>query len=134
MISNLAVSQILAIVIVMIILDGIWLTATNATTRPMFAALQGQPLKVRWIPTLFVYAIMVAALWYFAVAPSSTSVTDAMGRGAALGFSMYGLYDLTNYATLERYTLDFALTDMAWGTFLFTVTSAVAATIAAIKA
>jgi uncharacterized membrane protein len=99
----------------------------------MVAALQGQPLKIRWIPTLAVYAIMVAALWYFAVSPS-TNITDAAGRGAALGFSMYGLYDLTNYATLERYTLDFALTDIIWGTFLFTVTAAVAATITAIKA
>lgn len=133
MISNLVITQVLAIIVTMLVLDIIWLTATNATTRPMFAAIQGQPLKIRWIPTLAVYAIMVAALWYFAVSPSTT-VTEAAGRGAALGFSMFGLYDLTNYATLERYTLDFALTDMIWGTFLFTVTAAVAATIAAIKA
>ena len=133
MISNLVITQVLAIIVTMLVLDIIWLTATNATTRPMFAAIQGQPLKIRWIPTLAVYTIMVAALWYFAVSPS-TNITDAMGRGAALGFSMFGLYDLTNYATLERYTLDFALTDMIWGTFLFTVTAAVAATIAAIKA
>jgi uncharacterized membrane protein len=133
MISNIVITQVLAITVVMLIMDIIWLTATNATTRPMFAAIQGQPLKIRWIPTLAVYTIMVAALWYFAVNPS-TNITDAAGRGAALGFSMFGLYDLTNYATLERYTLDFALTDMIWGTFLFTVTAAVAATIAVIKA
>jgi uncharacterized membrane protein len=133
MIPQQTITQILAIIVTMLVLDIAWLTATNATTRPMFAALQGQPLKIRWIPTLAVYAIMVAALWYFAVSPS-TNITDAAGRGAALGFSMYGLYDLTNYATLERYTLDFALTDIIWGTFLFTVTAAVAATITAIKA
>lgn len=133
MIPQQTITQILAIIITMIVLDIAWLTATNATTRPLFAAIQGQPLKIRWIPTLAVYAIMVAALWYFAVSPS-TNITDAAGRGAALGFSMYGLYDLTNYATLERYTLDFALTDIIWGTFLFTVTAAVAATITAIKA
>jgi uncharacterized membrane protein len=133
MIPQQTITQILAIIVTMIVLDIAWLTATSATTRPMFAALQGQPLRIRWIPTLAVYAIMVASLWYFAVNPS-TNITDAAGRGAALGFSMYGLYDLTNYATLERYTLDFALTDIIWGTFLFTVTAAVAATITAIKA
>jgi uncharacterized membrane protein len=133
MIPQQTITQILAIIVTMIVLDIAWLTATSATTRPMFAALQGQPLRIRWIPTLAVYAIMVASLWYFAVSPS-TNITDAAGRGAALGFSMYGLYDLTNYATLERYTLDFALTDIIWGTFLFTVTAAVAATITAIKA
>ena len=31
---------------------------------------------------------------------------------------MYGLYDLTNFATLKGYTLEMTLTDMAWGDFL----------------
>jgi uncharacterized membrane protein len=31
---------------------------------------------------------------------------------------MYGLYDLTNYATLKGYTLEMTVVDMAWGTFL----------------
>jgi uncharacterized membrane protein len=39
---------------------------------------------------------------------------------------MYGLYDLTNYATLVDYPIRFALTDMAWGSYLFAVTAAAA--------
>lgn len=121
---TVAAIQLVTITVTMLVLDAIWLTATSATSRSLFAAIQGQPLQVRWIPALLVYVIMVAAAWYFAVAPAS-SVTEATGRGAILGFAMYGLYDLTNYATISKYTLEFAITDMAWGTFLFAVASGI---------
>jgi len=115
--------QLLVLTLVILVADGIWLTATASDTRKMIAVLQGQPLSIRVLPAVIVYAIMIAAVWFFAVRPA-TSVQDAAGRGAALGFAMYGLYDLTNYATLAKYPLWFAVTDIAWGTFLFTVASA----------
>ena len=118
--------QLLVITSVILIADMIWLTSTAASTRKMIASLQGQPLSIRYLPAAIVYMIMIVAVWFFAVRPA-TSITEAAGRGAALGFSMYGLYDLTNYATLAKYPLTFALTDIAWGTFLFTVASVIAA-------
>ena len=107
-------------------MDAVWLTSTAAASRQMIATLQGKPMQIRWIAAAAVYALMVGAAWLFAVEPS-TSWKDAAGRGALLGLVMYGLYDLTNYATLTAYPLWFALQDMAWGTFLFAVASAVAA-------
>jgi uncharacterized membrane protein len=69
-----------------------------------------------------VYILIALAIWYFVfhVAASSVSsnYTKAFVVGATLGLSMYGLYDLTNYATLKGYTLEMTLVDMAWGTFL----------------
>jgi uncharacterized membrane protein len=115
--------QLLVLTTVILVADGIWLTATASGTRKMIAALQGQPLSIRALPAVIVYAIMIAAVWFFAVRPA-TSVQEAAVRGAALGFAMYGLYDLTNYATLAKYPLWFALTDIVWGTFLFTVAAA----------
>jgi uncharacterized membrane protein len=43
---------------------------------------------------------------------------------------MYGLYDLTNYATLVKYPIKYAATDIVWGTVL--CASAAAATYAII--
>jgi len=117
--------QLLVLTSVILLADTVWLTATADSTYKMIAALQGKPLRVRFLPGAALYAIMIAAVWFFAVR-SSTSVVEAAGRGAALGFSMYGLYDLTNYATLDKYPLWFTVTDIAWGTILFTVASATA--------
>jgi uncharacterized membrane protein len=121
------IRHLLVITIVVLLLDAIWLTATATSSRQLFAAIQGKPLQIRWIPAIATYAVMIIAIWFFAVQPSA-DVAEAAGRGALLGLTMYGLYDLTNYSTLKEYTLQFTLTDMAWGTTLFTI-AAVAATL-----
>ena len=113
---------IATITVVMLVLDAVWLTATAPTSRAVFAKVQGKPLEIRWLATAAVYAVMVAALWFFAVEPATTWY-DSGARGATLGAAMYGLYDLTNYATLSAYPLDFAVTDIAWGTTLFGLTA-----------
>jgi uncharacterized membrane protein len=120
-----SLTQIAAITVVILFADAVWLTTTAAGTRQIFAAIQGQPLTIRWIPAVVVYAIMIAAVWFFAVQPAADWL-GAAGRGAALGLAAYGIYDLTNYASLAKYPLSFALTDMMWGTFLFGVAAATA--------
>jgi uncharacterized membrane protein len=49
-----------------------------------------------------------------------------------LGLSAYGLYDLTNHATLKNYSLSLALSDMTWGTFV-TAAASVAACFVAMR-
>lgn len=117
--------QIMVILVTIVTMDAVWLTSTAPTSLSLFASIQGSPLQIRWVPALLTYVLMVAAIWYFAVRPAET-VREAAINGALLGLSMYGLYDLTNYATLTRYTLSFALTDAIWGTLLFTVAAAAA--------
>jgi len=119
-------TQLAVITITMLALDGIWLTSTAATSRRVFAAIQGKPITIRWVPTVAVYALMVGAVWFFAVRPAS-DWPEAAALGAALGFVMYGLYDLTNLATLSAYPVQFALTDIVWGTTLFAVSAGLAA-------
>jgi uncharacterized membrane protein len=118
-------SKILTVAAVMLVMDAIWLTMNNATHRTIFAAIQGQPMVIRYVPAAIVYALMIAATWYLAVEPAS-DWQGAAGRGALLGAAMYGVYDMTNYATLAKYPLSFAVTDMAWGTFLCATVAAVA--------
>ena len=107
-------------------LDAVWLTSNMTMHRALFAKLQGSPLTIRWIPAVLVYVVIVGAVWFFAVRETKT-VQDAAVRGGLLGLSMYGVYDLTNYATLSKYPLTFAVSDMAWGTFLCATVAAVGA-------
>lgn len=100
-----------------ILADGIWLYLNHGYHAALFQDIQQSPLQVRWIPAILVYVIILAAVYFFAVVPSK-SIAEALKKGALLGFAMYGLYDLTNYATLTNYSFTMTVTDMAWGTFL----------------
>jgi uncharacterized membrane protein len=120
--------QLLIIGITMIGLDAVWLTLNAATNRSVFAAIQGRPMEIRWIPAILVYVLMIASTWLFAVW-KTPSWKIAAAKGAALGLALYGLYDLTNYATLIKYPFDYALRDIAWGTFLIGTSALLAAVI-----
>lgn len=122
----MTLGKIIGMTTTLVALDAAWLTSTMKTSSAMFSRLQGQPLAIRWIPAVFVYVLIVGALLFFATGPGLT-VQEAAGRGGALGLAMYGVYDLTNYATLAKYPLSFALTDMAWGTFLCASVAAIGA-------
>jgi uncharacterized membrane protein len=77
-------------------------------------------MSPRLPPAVLVYLLIPTSLVMF-VGPrigTETSLLQAFGWGAAFGFAMYGVYDLTNFAILERWSLRLTVVDMAWGTFL----------------
>jgi uncharacterized membrane protein len=79
--------------------------------------------NVRYIPAILAYVLMAVGI-VFLVMPQSTSLGTALFFGGLFGLVGYGLYDLTNLATLSAWTVKLALVDMAWGTFLSGVVSA----------
>ena len=72
------------------------------------------------------YAIFVAGLVYFVIAPAvlEGSVRAALVRGAAFGFVTYATWDLTSLAVLEGFPVGIVPIDLAWGTFLAAAVSA----------
>lgn len=114
----------IATFVTMIALDAFWLTLNLQSHTKLFESVQQAPLKIRLIPSLLIYILMPAAATYFAINPAKT-INEASTRGATLGLSMYGLYDLTNYATLKGWTETMVLKDVLWGTTLTGVASAV---------
>ncbi|MBM3230517.1 DUF2177 family protein [Candidatus Pacearchaeota archaeon] len=53
----------------------------------------------------------------------SKSNKQSLIYGALFGFILYGVYDFTNYATLANFTLTMVVVDIAWGTFLCSISS-----------
>lgn len=78
-------------------------------------------------PAIIFYVIYPIGVLVFAINPAlkSESLTTAVVYGALFGFFTYATYDLTNHATLRNWTLPLTLVDVAWGTFLVAMTSAV---------
>lgn len=77
-------------------------------------------------PAIAFYALYPVGLLIFAINPAlkTGSITTAIVYGALFGFFTYATYDLTNQATLRNWTLQLTLVDVAWGTILAAITSA----------
>ena len=98
-----------------LLLDGLWLGVLMA---PTYRALLGplmldQPLLA---PAVVFYLLYVIGCVVFVVLPASTWQRAAR-MGALLGLVAYGTYDLSNWATLNGWSVQLAVMDMAWGTF-----------------
>jgi uncharacterized membrane protein len=122
---------------VFLALDATWLTLTNERLyRPALAHLMIEGGGFNALPAALFYAVYLAGIVGFAVAPAWSAATPARWtgsarRGAALGFVAYATYDLTNQATLRGWPWSLTLADLCWGSFATAVAAAVASAVTA---
>jgi uncharacterized membrane protein len=83
--------------------------------------------EINWLPAILFYILFIIAIFVFAILPaiSDDSVIKAISLGAFLGFICYATYDLTNLATLKNWPVNIVYIDIAWGTFLTAMVSAI---------
>jgi uncharacterized membrane protein len=110
--------------VVIIILDAIQIMVNQKFHATLFKNVQKSPMKVRIVPAILVYVLMPFAVTYFAILQSK-SITDASIKGGLLGMTIFGVYDLTNFATLDGWTVEMAIMDILWGSVMFSITSVV---------
>lgn len=68
-------------------------------------------------PALLVYFILAVAIRYFVIGSDLGRVRmrGVLGRGFLLGIVTYGMYNLTNLATIAAWTTTFSVIDILWG-------------------
>ena len=78
---------------------------------------EGAAMAPRWGAAILVYLLIPAGLVAFVrpqLGPDSP-IWYAAAWGAAFGLVGYGIYDLTNLAVLEKWTVRMTVIDLAWG-------------------
>ncbi len=118
-----------AALLVMGVLDALWLGwLARDFYRQEIGAQMADP--IRWAPALAFYFAYPAALVALALFPAGQPLGLQIARAALVGLVAYGVYDLTNLATLRHWPLKLALVDAGWGVFASTLAGAAAAWVA----
>ena len=111
----------LILVPIVLVIDLIWLgivmKSFYAQEMGELMRRNGETLSPRWGAAVLVYLLIPAGLVLF-VRPLLGEQTPAwmvFAHGAAFGLILYGVYDLTNLAVLEKWTVKLTIADMAWG-------------------
>lgn len=119
-----ALGQYLVAAVVFLVLDLVWLSLVAQSLYEHFLGdlLADSPNAAA---AFVFYAIFVAGLVYFVIAPAvaEQSARTALVRGAAFGFVTYATWDLTSLAVIEGFPVGIVPIDMAWGTFLAAMVS-----------
>jgi len=112
---------------VFIVIDLVWLGVVG---QGLYQRYLGLLLKknVNWVAAIVFYALYILGLMVFVIGPAyqNADVLNAFLMGGLLGLIMYATYDLTNLATLKDWPVTITLIDLAWGTFLGSLTSGLA--------
>ena len=107
--------NILAVGLTMLILDSVYLrTAGISLFKPMIEKIQSREMRVRLPYAAIVYALMLLVFYVFVIRKNA-SVLEAF----ILGFCIYGIFDFTNMALFEEYSIGAAVVDTVWGGALF---------------
>lgn len=100
------------------VLDGLWLgfLMSEFYRRHLapIARLKDGRLDPIWPVAALVYPTLAAGLTVFVLARAK-SPAEALALGAFFGLVSYGLYDLTNHATLREWPAILTVVDMTWG-------------------
>ncbi|MGV3579104.1 DUF2177 family protein [Brevundimonas sp.] len=105
--------------VVLAVLDFIWLTTmADRLYRPILGDWMNR--QVNWPPAIAFYVLFLFGVTFFATVPAlqQNDWRIAAINGAVFGLVAYATYDLTNHATLGRWSTTITLADMAWGTLL----------------
>ena len=84
----------------------------------MINNIQGSKINLRFLGALLCYIILIFGLNYFIIQPRK-SVLDAF----ILGFIIYGVYETTNYAIIDKWSIYAVFIDSIWGAILFSLTT-----------
>ena len=76
--------------------------------------IQKKEMTLELQPTVLCYIILVFSLYYFIIKDNKDHID-----GAILGWVIYFVYDLTNYAILDGWDLKTVIYDGLWGGILY---------------
>ena len=112
------IKNIILLAIIFVLVDSVFLYLMSNNFQTMIKKIQGSPLKMKLIPSVICYIILVSSLYYFVIYKKG-SYCDAF----LLGFFIYGVYETTNMAIFKDWSLKVGLIDLIWGGFLFLITT-----------
>jgi uncharacterized membrane protein len=104
--------------ITMVSLDYVYLSLMKGYFANQVQKIQGSPLKMNVLAAAICYIFLILGLNYFIIKPKR-SVQDAF----LLGLVIYGVYETTNWALFEKWSIMSVIIDTLWGGILFALTT-----------
>ena len=116
-----------------LLLDYLWLAKVMQgfylSELGPYARVRGRTIKPVYWAAAIVYLLLPLGIVLFALPRVDPAhlVASSLGWGALFGLVVYGVYDMTNMSTLERWPVKMVWVDICWGCLLCAVTTCLAA-------
>lgn len=112
------IKEIIISSIVLLLLDGAYITLNQRAFENQVASVQRVILQVNLVGAIICYFFLIFGLNYFIISKKK-SLLDAF----LFGLIIYAVYDSTNYALFKQWKPLLAIMDGIWGGVLFALTT-----------
>jgi steroid 5-alpha reductase family enzyme len=116
-------SLYLAGLLMILAIDFVWL---GFVARNFYQAQFGSLMRQGNIPywsAFLTWMLIVLGILLFVISRRLKSIRHSVLLGVILGLVVYGVYDFTNYATIQNWTLKMTFVDILWGMALSGLTT-----------
>ena len=136
LIHPMSISDLIALAVIVLALDAVFLTLTKDLFARQVMLVQGTAMKVNIPSAAICYVLIVLGLYYFVlrhiIVPNATSaaasiqtmrIGDGVRAAFFLGILVYGVYETTTLAILRNWSPMTAVIDTTWGGTLFALSA-----------
>jgi len=127
--------MIVIAIIAMLALDAIWMTLNKSRYQKLVQDVQKKVMNIKIISAICAYILMITGLVYIicplvrankVIDANNNKFIIALKYGGLFGLVVYGIFNATNYAIFENYSMSTAVIDTLWGCLLYTIVTYIA--------
>ena len=111
--KNILLSSLLFVAI-----DAVYLSTMSGFFNTLIKNIQGKKIKFKMLGAIICYILLIFGLNYFILNRNKSPFEAGL-----LGLVIYGVYESTNYAILDKWNLEALFLDTIWGFVLFYITT-----------
>ena len=115
---KLFIYQIILITLIVLILDFSYFYFIKNKFFKLIQDIQHKPLKLKWDYVIYCYLTLIYIIYYFIVKDGKSLLYSF-----TLGSSIFSVYETTNMAIFEKWSVIILLFDIFWGGILFALTT-----------
>lgn len=104
--------------ILLLSIDFVYLHLIKGYFNYQIKQVQGKPMEINYLGAALCYLFLIVGINYFIIKPKK-SVSDAF----LLGLIIYGVFETTNYALFNNWSIFTVIIDTLWGGILFALTT-----------
>tara|TARA_B100001057_G_C22390022_1_gene771885 strand:- start:285 stop:659 length:375 start_codon:yes stop_codon:yes gene_type:complete len=99
-------------------IDAIYLTSFSNFFNKLVKNIQGSKIKFNVLGAVICYIFLILGLNYFILSRNKSPFEASL-----FGLVIYGVYESTNYAIFDKWSLEALMLDTIWGGILFYLTT-----------
>ena len=99
-------------------LDAVYISATKRFYTSLVGSIQKSKMQPRIFAVVATYIVVLFGLYTLIISKKRSPL-----EAAILGFTIYGTFELTNYAIFKNWSIFAVIIDSLWGGLLFYLTT-----------